>query len=191
MLTVIGTIILFGYGLLVLVCIIPNSYIMKNVESSADKMNKEGIYPDIFATYTFIDNYTDADCISVTINQSTENPFYNALNGYQNYGETNGLEALYGTINEGQGVIYKDHSYLWNGFRIWLRPLLLRYSISDIRTLVSWLNVILFVILMMIPKKTVISVEEKEKDQDIGRIKKPFAEFLYGGYSFPISLFVF
>lgn len=133
-----------GYLLLVLVCIIPNGWILDNVDNSAYTLVRQGNYPSGYVDGWFLDNYTDADCISITYNKNSENPFYNALNAFQ-YGGGN-TKGLWSTVC-GDTAEMGDHSYLWHGYRIWLKPLLMKYNITAIRTLCYGVIIFLMVIL--------------------------------------------
>lgn len=125
-----------GYFLLVLVYLIPASRISDNVADSAYILMTQGTYPSGYLDGWFLDNFTDADCISVTYNASTKNPFYSALDAYQLGGENDShaasIEGLWSTV-QGDTAKKGDHTYLWHGYRIWLRPLLMKYNITNIR----------------------------------------------------------
>ncbi|MBQ6773293.1 MAG: hypothetical protein IJP48_04430 [Synergistaceae bacterium] len=135
-------IIITGYLLLVLVYCIPDNLLDKNVRISAEKLYKEGVYPDIYASGSFLDNFTDGACIAITINRKNDNPFYSAIDSYQSGSGKDGLTKFYQTVFESETITPKlhfSHSYMWDGFRIYLRPLLIRYPIQDIRVLCAWL----------------------------------------------------
>lgn len=149
-LSVIAGVVVVGYILLVLVYCIPDKILDKNVRSSAEKLNKEGIYPDVYATGSFLDNFTDAACISIVINRKNDNPFYSAINAFQSGSGKDGVSKLYQTVFDKSSItegLYEDHSYLWHGFRIYLRPLLCLYNIQDIRVLCEWIIYALSLIL--------------------------------------------
>ena len=81
--------------LLVLVYCIPDNMLDKNVKISAEKLNKEGIYPDVYASGSFLDTWTDAACIAITINRKNDNPFYSAIDAYQSGKGREGISKLY------------------------------------------------------------------------------------------------
>ena len=146
-------IMITGYILLVLVYCIPDNMLDKNVRISAEKLYKEGVYPDVYVSGSYLDNYTDAACIAITINRKNDNPFYSAIDSYQSGNGKDGVSKLYQTVFESQTItpdLYHNHSYMWDGFRIYLRPLLVRYSIQDIRVLCAWLIYVLSFILCML-----------------------------------------
>ena len=129
-----------GYLLLVLVNLIPNHSIERNLKISSDIFMKEGNYPSIYLNGTFLENFSDADAFAVAYNRSTLNPFYNALNAY-NYSflkpkaqDCRGVKALRQTAEKDfKDMHIYNHSQEWHGFQIWLRPLLIRYNLPDIR----------------------------------------------------------
>lgn len=142
-----------GYLLLTLVYLLPNSLLADNVKKSATELLQQGVYPSIYFKGAVLDNWTDAECISVTYNTSSSNPFYNAINAFH-MGETDGVQRLYDTLFHPDAVLNSvDHSYLWHGFRIWLRPLLCLYELSDIRALCFCINFVLFGVLCVFLQK--------------------------------------
>ncbi len=128
-------VMLAGYFLLVLVDLIPTAWIEKNVRRSSQILLKEGTYPAIFLRGTFLDNYTDADCIGIVYNKKSDNPFFNAIKAFHlgsGASISRSIEGLHNSIT-GEGIFEDDHSYLWHGFQIWLRPLLTGFNIREIR----------------------------------------------------------
>lgn len=141
--------ILCGYLMLALVYLLPDSLLTDHVKNSATELLQQGVSPTVFFKGAILDNWTDAECISVTYNTDGSNPFYNALNAFHK-GNTDGVQRLYDTLfNPGAVLNSVDHSYLWHGFRIWLRPLLCLYELSDIRALCFTINFVLFGILCL------------------------------------------
>lgn len=136
---------LVGYVFLVISYCIPNRWIIENVKESAETLLEQGIFPSGFLEGWFLDNSTDADCIAVSINKSSQNIFYNAINAFHYCSKENtniaGPEGLYSTVN-GYSDSKLDHSYLWHGFRIWLRFLLIKYNVTQIRYLLYFVNII-------------------------------------------------
>lgn len=134
-------IMVVGYILLVAVRALPNSTIEKYVKRSADTLCKETDYPDIFVPESYVDNYTDADCISVVWNRQSNNVLLNGLDSFERfYGDveerTQNLRLT--VYDDNTSYTTQDHSYLWNGFQIWLKPALMRYDISDLRVAMTW-----------------------------------------------------
>lgn len=152
-----------GYLLLALVYCIPNYKLEPELKESAAIISAQGNHPPVvefndFFSYNnilynmYLENYTDADCISISYNQKSKNPFYNALDGFQ-LGETqdkaHALEALSALAN-GSGKYVGDHSQFWHGFRIWLRPLMVRYNITEIRSITFMAATLLLVTLCVL-----------------------------------------
>ena len=139
-------IMVVGYFLLVIVDCIPYRWIKKEAEESAEILSDQGVYPSGYLEGWFLDNWTDADCISIVINKSSNNPFFNAIHAFQMASEDDpqisSIEALQSTV-DGNATLEADHSYLWNGFQIWLRILMVKYNITEIRCLM-YLTMLLF-----------------------------------------------
>ena len=129
--------LIVGYFLLVLSMLIPNALLQDNVNASAIELNRYGDYPSIFVYGTYLESFCDADYIAVAYNQRSDNPFFNALDAFNYcYDEENvscrGVKAL-ALASNGEGKNIYEHSHAWHGYRIFLRPLLVKYSIEDIR----------------------------------------------------------
>lgn len=153
---------MIGYLLLVIVYLIPNYAIKDTVYSSSLKLYTQGDYPKGYSVSGwYLDNRTDADCIAVTYNTDGRNPFYNALDSFESGASEPavGTQALFDSM-QGMKELSHDHSYLWNGFRVWLRVLLLRYDVSEIRVLLYWVSIVaitLFCILIVFVKKSLFA----------------------------------
>lgn len=135
-----GLSIIIGYFLLVLVHLIPPHLIQKNIQQTAQIMKQEGNSPSIYAKRSFLENFSDADAFAVTFNQKQKNIFINALEDFNYYlgerGNNRGVEALWETVQGNtKNLKTYQHSQEWNGFQIYLKPLLIFYDISDIRYL--------------------------------------------------------
>lgn len=150
---------LAGYLLLVLVYCIPTAWIEPQVESSNEILQQQGESPDLYLEGGALDNWTEASCLSVTYNVSGGNPFYNALNAFHyipaDKERVSGLDYLQTTMS-GDKTHPQDHSYLWHGFRIWLRPLLVFCRVDAVRSIlfltVTLLLTLLCVLLVRLKK---------------------------------------
>jgi len=126
-----------GYLLIVCVNFIPKEMIAKNVKASGEIMAKQEDTPEMFLKGVILENFSDADAISLTYNKDN-NPFYDALYAY-NYQLSKtyahrGPTALKLTAEDKTQELHKyEHSQEWHGFQTWLRPLLTHYDVSDIR----------------------------------------------------------
>jgi uncharacterized membrane protein YecN with MAPEG domain len=143
--------ILVGYVLLVFSMLIPNELLTENAMKSAQELCYQEDYPSLYLKGAFLENFCDADYIAVAYNQRTHNPLTNALDAY-NYcyneesGANRGVRGLYVTFYDYSQKIY-EHSHAWHGYRIFLRPLLVLYSVADIRWLLTSLVFILVILI--------------------------------------------
>jgi hypothetical protein len=105
-----------------IVFILPNQMIQKNVERSIDIIDSEGEYPIIgsFFPHVYLDNWTDKFMMEKTI-KSSSNPLYAAID----------LDGV---------------GKMWNGYLVFLRPLLLFFDYNYIR----YLNIFIFLTLIFI-----------------------------------------
>lgn len=154
-------IMILGYLLLVIVNLIPSQWIHNEAEESANILMSQGPYPSTILTGVYWDNWTDSDCISITINKSSTNPFFNAIHGFQYASSEDShaasIEALYSSVY-GNASVVGEHSYLWNGFQIWLRVLMIRYNISEIRVLLYLITIFLSTFLCVLLTKAKSSI---------------------------------
>ena len=93
-------------------------------------MKQEGNSPSIYAKRSFLENFSDADAFAVTFNQKQQNIFINALEDFNYYlgerGNNRGVEALWETAQGNtKNLKTYQHSQEWNGFQIYLKPLLI------------------------------------------------------------------
>lgn len=144
---------LAGYLLLVLVYCIPTDWILPQVAASNDILQQQGETPDLYFEGGLLDNWTEASCLSVTYNVSSGNPFFNALNAFHyipgNKERVNGLDYLQTTLG-GDKTHPQDHSYLWHGFRIWLRVLLVFCKVDTIRSILFLITTLLLTLLCVL-----------------------------------------
>ena len=142
--------ILVGYFLLVISLCIPNGLLVQNTKKSAEILYSQGDYPDLYLDDAFVEGFTDADYVAVAYNMRTDNPFYNAIDAfnycYSTRGYDRGSKALYMTFFDEPQKIY-EHSHAWHGYRIFLRPLLIRYNINEIRYIMT--SACLFLIVLI------------------------------------------
>lgn len=149
--------IIAGYLLLVLSMLISPELMKENVMISAKELANDGDYPGAFLEGAFVENFCDADYIAVAYNQRTDNIFYNALDAYNysynvNSGADRGVRGLYETLFGNPTRIY-EHSHGWHGYRIFLRPLLTKYAISNIRWIFVFISFSLVVCICMLMYK--------------------------------------
>ena len=114
--------VLVGYLLLVLVNFIPKELIRNNVKISSKILVKQGDVPNMFLKGVTLENFTDADAISLTFNKDN-NPFYDALYAYNYQIKINkafrGVHALRLTAIEKTKDLYKyENSQECHGYFI-------------------------------------------------------------------------
>ena len=150
-------ILLVGYFLLVAVHFIPHRSIDKNLRITSEIFMKEGDYPTVFLNGAFLENFSDADAFAIIYNKKDSvNPFINALYAYnysfpdEHHRVGRGVEAFQNTItlNLKKSRDY-NHTQEWHGFQIYLRPLLMRYNLPDIRLFGYITNFILLIIVCL------------------------------------------
>lgn len=144
---------LAGYLMLAAVYCIPTGWLMPQVVSSAAALEEQGEAPGIYFDGSMLDNWTDASFISVTCNTSGNNPFYNALNAFHFIPEgkerITGIDYLHTALAK-DSTVTQDHSYLWHGFRIWLRVLLIFCNITQVRSICVLVTTVLLGILCVL-----------------------------------------
>lgn len=158
-------VMVIGYLLLVISCLIPKWMIQNEIKESAEIICEQGKYVTGVTDGFLLDNSTDSDCLSIVYNRKSDNPFLNALNAFQvgKRGMETGIhsvDALKAAANDDWDSI-GDHSYLWHGYRVWLSLLLIKYNINDIRTfllLVTNFSMVLFCIYMCKIKKNIMVI---------------------------------
>lgn len=136
------------YLLTVFSVLIPSSKLEKQVIKSNDIIQKQGIYPDLGMDGTFLDNWTDADCIEISYNVLDANPLISALYSLEktNNEVENGLDRLNCDVQHTDTEV-TDFSYRWNGFKLWLRPLLAVFDLQMIRSFLFYINSVLMILI--------------------------------------------
>ena len=137
------------FALLIGVDLIPKKYIEKNVEESSKILSIEGTYAEPKYSNKFIlDNYTEAIMISIANSIDTNEPiessilmrrYYNPGYGQElvDYGgEDNPVEYLSQSI-EKTNKTYAEYSRYWQGYLVYLRPLLVFLNYGQIRRILT------------------------------------------------------
>ncbi len=136
--SLIGSIII-GVLLLILVYCFPVDAIRDHVRKSISIYEKEGLYyewgPD--RQITNVDNYADAVMLNIASFSSSESLVRDAmLNPRVFYADLdNQIDFLKRAVDEdtkfvGDPVYYPRY---WHGYLVWLKPMLLYFTVSDIR----------------------------------------------------------
>ena len=137
------------FALLIGVDLIPKKYIEKNVEESSKILKIEGTYTEPKYSKKFIlDNYTEAIMISIANSIDTSEPikssilmrrYYNPGYGQElvDYGgDDNPVEYLSQSI-EKTNKTYAEYSRYWQGYLVYLRPLLVFLNYGQIRGILT------------------------------------------------------
>ena len=137
-----------GCILLILVQLLPQERVKNNVRKSYEMMNEEGVYPTLGIPQTAysLDNWTDASLLEFLFHADSSRPIYSAFIAEEVDGtpkkDLNGVEKLgYAVQDESLDVIQRP-AY-WNGFIIFLRPLLTVFDYYVARGLLHKLTMIL------------------------------------------------
>lgn len=131
-----------GTILMILAYLIPTNALFNNVKSSSDILSSEGTYYRLFYSQEMnqLDNWTDAIMLNIaSFNDEDlsviEKALLNEHNGFS-------VEGLENAVNGGD-VSINIYGRYWNGYNIFLKPLLLIFDINGIRILNFILQAIL------------------------------------------------
>lgn len=143
--------------LLILVCSIPDGRIDQNITISADKMTKEGKYPEWVpgSIYYRIDNWTEAALLNMIYTGSSDRPVEAAFAQKEYWAEDggrSGLDRLNAAVNGGDETTghFELRSTYWLGMRIFLIPLLAIADYYSLRPILLFINFILFFALALL-----------------------------------------
>lgn len=143
--------VIIGYLLLVLSYTIPQNRMILGCANSICTFEKEDSYPIIVDGYinTQLDNYTDGAMLNVALCDNGESPFIAAIKNCQyKYNDKNPMESFMSYLWTEEGFHIIDYPRYWHGFLIFLKPLLLFFSYSDIRMLNGLFQTILIALLL-------------------------------------------
>ena len=127
--------IILAVVLLFLAYLIPVSSMFDNAKISSEVLTSEGKYKELFWMFfgkpaSRLDNFTDSVMISEAIFESDKSSLFSAM---FNYHSGWGVEGLANQVN---GIVEPcSYSRYWNGYLIFLKPLLMIFSIRGIRIL--------------------------------------------------------
>lgn len=122
-------------GMLTAVNLIPQSAIEKNAEVSTNYLADKGAFPVLIdgAEFTRIDNYADGMLLNVTYNVNNSRPFYSMIaDRYYRIDDNSGIDDLRSAVIQKVSP-QNEYSRYWHGMQIFLRPLLIVFSINVIR----------------------------------------------------------
>lgn len=132
-----------GLLLLFIVSLIPQSLVQKNASASAHQLDADSMIPRYINfwdwAYAF-DNHTDTLIMMESYNlESFSDALLNPYRGVQKYeGEETYLsDAFIERVDEGaeNDTVYVRY---WQGFRIFIRPMLMVFPYFQLRQIVSW-----------------------------------------------------
>lgn len=151
-LCLIGLIILFFLLVCTSACI-PHTAIAEHVKSSADILEKEGLYPVSFgnkySSLSFLgrDQYTDCLMLNLAIAQDASVPLESAITSPCLKG-TYDLDQMPSNLRRlADGSVLPDTNYdwYWHGYLVILKPLLVFFDYGQIR----WINCVLMLLLVV------------------------------------------
>lgn len=134
--------IVFAVLFMFLAYLLPTSKMQNSAKSSSEILLKEGNYNYLVEGdfSSRLDNFTDSIMISEAIFDSDESAIYKAMKNYHSGWGVEGLDAqVDGDVDE------KSYSRYWNGYLIFLKPLLLMFGIKGIRILNTVLQILLVI----------------------------------------------
>ena len=130
-----------GFLLLLIVYALPISPMKDNIARSSDIFNNQGLYPRLVPTYktTQLDNVTDAMMLATAIypaHSDHVNIVEQTMHGYRyELTDENALMSLTKYANDAndiKGVVLNSYERYWNGYLVYLKPLLCFFDYGDI-----------------------------------------------------------
>ena len=136
---------IIGWALLLLVSFIPQSIVQKNASASAAQLDADSMLPRYINFWDWsygFDNHTDTLIMMGGYNLTSEDFSSALLNPYRNVQKYEGEEtyisdAFIELVDEGaeNDTVYVRY---WQGFRIFIRPMLVMFPYFQLRQVVSW-----------------------------------------------------
>ena len=127
---------------------IPVELLHLNGEESAKLLEEEGSYPKSYISGIAYDNYTCAVMINEAVHGGgSSSPFVAAMkNPFVVAGGGSGVESLSGWAEDPGQIAEGEYSRYWNGYLVFLKPLLLLFDVQEIRAILCVLFAIAFVV---------------------------------------------
>jgi len=149
-------------GSMVLVHLIPSSLLKSNIGKSVATLKKEGTYPSFGLPFRKIvqDNFTDALMLNIAYSADNNTAFKSALLNYRHLSKKGSLEQIKDleSVYLEKSVRTVGYERYWHGYLVFLRPLLVIFSYSQIRLLLFFcLFSLLAVFLRLAQKKLPLS----------------------------------
>lgn len=129
------------------VFLIPTSLINENAKLSAQQLDKEGPFPALFwkVTHT-LDNNTDSLMILHAQDDCEHSTLERCMYIYRHYKDPffeGNIDSIMNHYISGQDVLEDTYSRYWHGYLIVLKPLLIFFSITEIRILNAVIQLLL------------------------------------------------
>lgn len=133
---------------MILVQLLPQERIKNNIRSSCELMQEEGVYPTLGVPQVAysLDNWTDASVLEFIFHADNARPIYSAFVAEEvsiaDDLDPNGVKKLASAIEDESLDVIRRPSY-WNGFIVFLRPLLCLFDYYVARGILHKLAMIL------------------------------------------------
>lgn len=133
---------------MIFVQLLPQERIKNNIRSSCELMQEEGVYPTLGIPQTAycLDNWTEASLLEFIYHADNERPIYSAFVAEEvnviSDSDSNGVKKLAAAVEDESLDVIQRPSY-WNGFIVFLRPLLYLFDYYVARGILHKLAMIL------------------------------------------------
>ena len=143
-------ILVFLFSIMIVICsLIPSSLLKENIGKSLITLKQEDLYETSGFPFRpiLLDNYTDSVMLNIAYAVDSKRPIWSAFVNMR-FGKTNTVNQI--TIldaffnNDPNGIKYGYYRY-WHGYLIFLRPLLLFFTYSHIRIIITLALYIAFI----------------------------------------------
>ena len=125
---------LLAIFLLCTIAMIPRDAIQKNMEESAEYINKRGVYKylliDSMASTT-IDEVADANILNIAYFFTSDNPLISVITSKWRIEKNGYIQSFFEAVKEGKPPT-SDYSRYWHGSLVFIRPLLVFLNIEQI-----------------------------------------------------------
>lgn len=143
--------ILLGVALIVVAYMLPTNRIKENIKKSINTFEDEGPYCVVVNGYigTQLDNFTDTIMLSNAIYDGNDSIIEKSMKIYRyKYSGENPTEQLVQSFLDKEIITDKiSYSQYWHGYLVFLKPILLFFSYSDIRIINQIVQVLLIVLI--------------------------------------------
>lgn len=146
---------------LTIVCALPSKAITSNIKDSIPLLIEEGDYPRLgskLKNYQ-LDNYTDSIMLNVNNNIDRSTPFLSAIKAVIYWdGNDSQVATLESQINNNK-LATGQYARYWHGYLVFIRPLLLFSTYSDIRIIYGLVfSLLITIVIVLFSKKISLAV---------------------------------